>query len=115
MQFKDFLNKRKTELKYSLSDIADKVHQGGYEISVAGVGHWSTGRSVPDLSDYVIRTAIAMALQVDVNEMMEQLGYIVYEHARSKEAQLAAAIVDQLPDDKKRLAIGILEQIRQGA
>ena len=114
MQFKDFLNKRKIELKYSLSDIADKVHQGGYEISVAGVGHWSTGRSVPDLSDYIIRNAIAVALQIDVNEMMDKLGYIVHENARSKEAQLAAAIVDQLPDDKKRLAIGILEQIRLG-
>lgn len=115
MKFKQFLKMRRKELHLSQANVADMLSGMGHETSPARVGHWETGRNQAPLEDAGFRDAIALVLQFDTNEMMSTLGYVVIESERSKEAQIAAMIVDQLSADKKKLALGILEQIRLGA
>jgi transcriptional regulator with XRE-family HTH domain len=113
MEFKYFLKRRRKELDLSQANIADALTLKGEETSYAKVGHWETGRNKPPLIKPEFREALASVLQMDVNEMMEQLGYVVHEDQRSKEAQLAAMIVDQLPQQARELALDYLHTLEK--
>lgn len=109
MEFKDFLRRRRLQLGISQADVADRLSSFGEETGHARVGHWETGRNKAPLENDKFRVALAAALEIDVNDMMADLGYIVADESRSGEAKLAASIVDELPADIRQLAI---EQLR---
>lgn len=113
MEFKDFLKTRRKELDISQADVAELLTQKGEDTSPAKVGHWETGRNKPPIENGNFREALASALQMDVNDMMEDLGYVVHEDQRSKEAQLAAMIVDHLPEQGKQLALDYLQTLEK--
>jgi len=113
MEFKEFFNKRRKELDLSLNDVADALAEKWKPVSDGAVGHWATGRNQPKLNDPQLREAIASILQVDVNEMMDLLGYIIAEDSRSKEAQIAAMIVDSLSSQGKELALDYLHTLEK--
>jgi transcriptional regulator with XRE-family HTH domain len=108
MEFKEFLKQRRTELGLTQVQIADGLATHGYEMSYGRVGHWETGRNKPPLEDKKFRKALAAILRMDVNEMMTELGYVIIDDSRSKEARLAAEIVDNLPSKARELAIDYL-------
>jgi hypothetical protein len=105
MKFSELFQKRKDELKLSLEDIASRLASSGYSVSKSGVGLWATGDRTPRLGQKKVRGAIASALELDPNEMMNLLGYIVSKDERSSEARMASRIIDELPDaDRRRIA-----------
>jgi transcriptional regulator with XRE-family HTH domain len=113
MEFKDFLKRRRKQLDLSQADVAELLTIKGEETSPAKVGHWETGRNKPPLDNGHFREILASALQMDVNDMMEELGYVVHEDHRSREAQLAAMIVDHLPEQGKQLALDYLQTLEK--
>jgi transcriptional regulator with XRE-family HTH domain len=84
----------------------------GFEVSKSTISHWEIGRNRLPLDDPQFRTAMALALELDVAMMLNQLGYEVSSENRSDEARLAADIVDQLPKDAKVLAIDYLKLLQ---
>lgn len=113
MEFKVFLRKRREALGLTQQKVADELSAKGYEASPAKVGHWETGRNKPPLNDPTFRRIMASVLQMDINQMMDDLGYIINSEDRSAEAQLAAAIVDDLPPDAQNLALDYLQLLQK--
>lgn len=113
MEFKLFLRQRRLSLGLTQSDIAKGLSQKGHDTSSARVGHWETGRNKPPLEDQRFRSVLASVLQMDINEMMSQLGYVISESERSEEAQIAANILDTLPPDARQLALDYLHVLEK--
>lgn len=113
MEFKLFLKQRRLSLGLTQSDVAEGLTRRGYNTSSGRVGHWETGRNKPPLIDERFRNALAAVLEMDVNEMMTELGYVISETERSQEAQLAATIVDTLPPDARQLALDYLHVLEK--
>ena len=74
MEVKDFLRARRAQLGMTQEKLATRLEELGQETSYARVGHWETGRNKPPLHNKEFRTALAIALEMDVNEMMAALG-----------------------------------------
>lgn len=113
MQFNDFLRERRRILGMTQADVADQLTLRGQETSYARVSHWERGRNKPPLEDKAFREALATTLNLEVNEMMAALDYMVLEDARSPDARLAAEIVDHLPEAGKKLAIEYLRTLER--
>lgn len=113
MEFKAFLRHRREKLGISQAEVAERLSDHGEETSSARVGHWETGRNKPPLEDLRFRRALALALEMDANSMMTELGYVTSQDAYSSEARLAAEIVDQLPTEGKELALDILRSLEK--
>lgn len=113
MEFKTFLRQRREKLGITQSEVAELLSIHGEETSSARVGHWETGRNKPPLEDARFRRAMALTLEVDVNTMMTELGYVISNDDYSSEARLAAEIVDLLPSEGRELAIEILRTLEK--
>jgi transcriptional regulator with XRE-family HTH domain len=112
MEFSDFLRNRRNNLGLSQQELADEISLNGYSTSKARVGHWETGRNRPPLELDEFRVALALALNMDIAELLDELGYEVSEHRYSSDARLAADIVDVLPNNARRLAIAYLKLLK---
>lgn len=113
MEFSEFLRRKRKELNLTQAQIAEELSRRGHETSAARVGHWETKRNKPPLEIPIFREALASVLQMDVNDMMAELGFVVMETDRSPEARLAASIVDHLPPDARQLAIDYLQVLEK--
>lgn len=111
MDFSDFLRIERARLNLSQAKIAERLSELGQETSAARVGHWETGRNKPPLDDPNFRRALAITLNLDVNEMMSRLGFVQTDDQRSREARRAADIVDRLPSEAKSLALEYLDML----
>jgi len=114
MEPNQYINYRRHQLGLSLAQLAAKLSEFGYHAERQTISHWEKGRNNPPIDDRVFRQALARALEVDVNTMMSQMGFIVNQSDRSPEALLGADLIDSMPPDKRRLAVGILEQLAEG-
>lgn len=113
MEFRSFLKDRREELGISQAQLADLLSDLGEETSSARVGHWETGRNKPPLEDANFRRVLATAMRMEVNEMMALLGFIITDDERSEEALRAAAIVDNLPQEARELALDYLSLLEK--
>lgn len=113
MQFKEFLRYRRLELDLTQAELAERLTIYGHATKPARVGHWETGRNRPPLTEASFRSALALALQMDVNRLLSEIGYVVRDEDRSKEAMIAAEIVEGLPPDAKQLAIDYLHVLEK--
>jgi transcriptional regulator with XRE-family HTH domain len=101
----EFLRKRRTELDLSLSDLTRRLSLRGYAVQRQTVNHWETGRNNAPIENLEFRNALAGALELDVNEMLREMGFPVNDSERSNEALYLADLADRLPDDGKELLI----------
>jgi transcriptional regulator with XRE-family HTH domain len=108
-----FIKQRRAKLDLSQAKLAQRLTDLGQTTSHTRVAHWESGRNKPPLEDPKFRVALAVALEIDVNDMMAELGYVVTDEHRSAEALIAAEIVDQLPAEAKQLAIDYLRVLEK--
>jgi transcriptional regulator with XRE-family HTH domain len=113
MDFKHWFKEKRESCELTQSNVAEELTRRGHPTSPARVSHWESGRNKPPLDNPLFREALASVLTIDVNEMMSDLGFVVIETNRSKEAQLAASIVDHLPQDARQLAIDYLQVLER--
>lgn len=111
MDFAPFLIQRMQQLEMSLQDLSRQLTLNGFETSKATIGHWRTERSDPPLDDPQFRLALARSLEMDVNTMMDKLGYIVHHDQLSPIAKRVAEMVNMLPDSDQSLALKLIEQL----
>lgn len=107
----EFLKQRRSVVGISQADLATRLTLRGHATTKANVGHWEKGRHIPPIEDHAFRMVLSSALEIDVNEMMTILGFVVTEDKRSGKAKLAADLIDQLPEDAKDLALEIIKGI----
>lgn len=111
MQISDFIRARLAELDISQADLARRLTLRGKSTTRATITHWVNERNNPPIEDYDFRIALAASLEMDVNELMERIGFTITESDRSREAMRAADIVDRLPSEAKSLALEYLDML----
>lgn len=106
----NWLRERREQLHLNQEELAARLQLVGFDVARASISHWETGRFNPPFNDPAFTKAFAQVLKMSVNSMLKQAGYEIITDL-SENARHAAEIVDQLPSDRQRLAIGILEQL----
>lgn len=113
MEVREFIRQRRKAIKISQAELADRLSKRGHETSDTRISHWETGRNRPPLENKEFRYALAAALEMDVNEMMKTLEFVVSDDDRSKAARVAADIVDHLPPQAQDLALDYLRVLEK--
>jgi transcriptional regulator with XRE-family HTH domain len=113
MELRKLLKSRREALNLTQADVADRLSERGHETSPARVGHWETGRNRLPIEDAEFRVVLAAVLQMELNEMMVQLGFVMVNVNQSPEARLAADIVDKLPALGRELALNYLHELEK--
>jgi transcriptional regulator with XRE-family HTH domain len=109
-----WITKRREQLRINQDELAARLQLAGFDFTRGSISHWENGRHEPPLQNPEFRKALADALKMSVPSLLVAAGYeITARH--SENAMRAADIVDQMPDDKQELALGILEHILRGA
>lgn len=109
MKIGEFIRQRRNELEISQDELVARLNLRGIAITKGGVGFWERGRNLPPIEDVDFREALALSLEVDVNELMESIGYIKTDSQRSSDALFAASIIDRLPPKVRTIAIEYLK------
>lgn len=105
----NWLRNYRKKLRLTQGELSAKLQLEGLDASPAAVSHWETGRYNPPLSDTEFRNTLARILKISPQELLAAAGYET-EQSHSAAGERAADIVDSLPEDQQRIAIGILEQ-----
>jgi len=106
----NWLRQRREQLHLNQEEIAARLQLAGFDIGRGAISHWEVGRHKPPFDDPAFTKALAQILKLSINSMLKQAGYEIITDL-SDDARHAAEIVDQLPADRRRLAIGLLEQL----
>lgn len=110
-----WLSLKRKSLNLSQEELVARLQIEGVEVSRGMLSHWETGRNDMPLNDPVFVKALAHALRLTVLDVLIFSGYEIQTSPRTEEASRAANIVDQLPEDQRSLAIGLLEQLLASA
>jgi transcriptional regulator with XRE-family HTH domain len=108
-----WLSRRRTQIDITQGQLASKLTLSGHETSRTTVTGWEAGNPIP-LADPQFVRALANALRMSALDVLIEAGYPIASDSHTEYGRRAADIVDQLPESKKRLALGILEQILEG-
>ncbi len=111
MKISELLKARRSELQISQSELAERLTRLGKNTLKASVGHWETERTKPSLDDPSFVLALAIALEMDVNSMLQQMDYHVGTEQFSPEARRAAELIEHLSPEKRDLALRLIEQL----
>lgn len=106
---RNWLKDYRKKLHITQEELSARLQVQGFDVTPGAISHWETGRYKPPLHDERFRDALAGTLRVSPSELLAAAGYET-EQKYSEAAERAAAIMDQIPEDKRGLALGILEQ-----
>jgi transcriptional regulator with XRE-family HTH domain len=107
---KNWLKDRRRQINISQEELSARLQLEGFDVSQKAISSWETGRHSPNLIDPSFRLALAKALRMSVYSLLVSAGFEVSERGHSEAGERAAFIVDQLSQEKRELALGILEQ-----
>lgn len=108
-----FIKKRRTDLRLSLSELAQRLSHRGYVVQRQTVNHWESGRNNAPIESEEFRIALASSLGLDVNEMLQAMGFAINESEHSHEALYLAELADRLPNDGRELLIDYAQLLEQ--
>jgi transcriptional regulator with XRE-family HTH domain len=115
MKFADYFNQRIAGLGLNQSDVARELTLRGYEVSRAAISLWVSGKRNPDISNPKLRESLANILQIDVEQLLELMDYIIPDNKHTSEGRRAAFIIDQIEDENERKrAINVLQALIGG-
>jgi len=106
-----WIKNRREQLSLTQDELAARLQLEGVEASRSAVSAWETGRNKLQFDDPVIRLGFARVLRFSESELMKLEGYPTEPSSYSEQAERAAYIVDQLPDERRDLALKLLEQL----
>jgi transcriptional regulator with XRE-family HTH domain len=110
----NWLKQRRRELHLSQEELSIQLQLAGFDVSRATVSHWETGRNTIPLDNPNFVEALANSLNMGIMELLASAGYIKYSKF-GEDATKAAALVDSMPASRRKMAVGILEQLlREG-
>jgi len=90
------------------ADLAERLQLAGLEVTPGAVSHWENGRYHPPLEDVDSRRKIAEVLNWTEPELLQAAGFSVnFQHTQP--GHRAASIVDNLPPERQRIALELLD------
>lgn len=109
-QSMSWIKSRREKLDLTQEELAARLQLQGIEASRSAVSAWEIGRNTPQFNEPTVLVAFARALKLSETEVLKLAGYNT-QTTHSAQGERAAYIVDQMPDDRRDLAIKILEQL----
>jgi len=106
----DWIREQRKKLGLSQQDLVTQLELEGFDVSRSSVSNWENGTFNPPLENYDFRYALSKVLNISLAEIVSLSGLETSEQL-SEDAIRAAVIVDQIPPRKRKMALGILEQI----
>lgn len=108
---KSWIRNRREIVGISQEELAARLQRNGFDISRATVGHWEQDKYLPPLGNPQFCKTMADILLVSVKDLLAMAGYDLSEREHSIEAERVAYLVDQLPPDKRNLAVRLVEEL----
>lgn len=109
----NWLKQRREEIGIKTQEeLARRLQLEGFSIGRASISHWENDRYHPPLEDPLFRKVLAVVLRLTEPELLRRAGYETVRTKRTAEAEIGADIIDQLPPEKRDLALRLLEQLR---
>lgn len=109
----NWLRQRREELNLNQEEMTARLQIEGVEVTRSTLSHWETGRYNMPMHEENFRRALVTALRLSEREILKRSGYDIGQRGHSDEAERAADIIDQLPSDRKELALRVLEQFAE--
>lgn len=113
MKTAEFIKVKRGEKKLSLADLAKSLTLHGYSTQKASVWQWEQGLRNPPLEKVEFRVALAASFEMDVNDLMTKVGFVVSDDERSPEALYIAEVVDRLPEDEKEEIVEYVQMVER--
>lgn len=107
----NWLERRLKELDITQEELATRLQLEGLKTSRSTISAWVTGRNSPRFKDTELRQALAKALKLTTREMLRRAGYETEDTNHTKEAELAAMLIDQMTPEDRDKALRILETL----
>lgn len=105
-----WIREQRKKLGLSQQDLVAQLQLEGFDISRSSLSNWENGTFNPPLENHDFRFALSRVLKLGVAEILVLSGFETSDEL-SEDAIRAATIVDQIPPNKRKMALGILEQI----
>lgn len=96
---------------FNQEELAARLQLAGANITRSSVSAWETGRNKPDLMNPSTRKALSKVFKLTESEIIKLAGIEGVSSAHTEHGERAANIVDQLPPEKRIIAVRILEQL----
>ena len=95
MDSSKWIKKRRETLGITQEQFAERLAQGGIEVTKAAISKWEVGRTPLPLQTPENRQAFATALELSIKELLICAGYEI-DTQWSTQARLIATLFDQL-------------------
>lgn len=110
-KFADFLRKRLKELDINESEFATNLILHGYKkASKQSVNKWTNAKALPDFTHEENRNALVSVLRVDIETILEVIGYIQPIAERNHNLNFAYNILKKVDNTELPRVIGIISQ-----
>lgn len=106
-----WLKNRRQHLGMSQEDLAARLQLSGFDIARSTVSHWEQARYRPPFENPAFVKVMSEILDLDVPKMLYMAGFDI-QTTHGELAEQGAYIIDSLPPDKQRLAIRLLETLK---
>lgn len=110
-QTKNWLKQNRQKLGLSQEELTARLQVAGIDVSRGTVSHWENGRYKIPLENVEVRQALANIFNMDIKTLLKLAGYEVESKPHSEEAERVAYLIDQLPPDKRNLAVRLVEEL----
>jgi transcriptional regulator with XRE-family HTH domain len=105
----NWMQRKRKDSNLNQDELAAKLQIAGFDVGRTTISNWETGRSTPPFDDPKFVRALANALRISVIDVLSLAGYELSVDKDKESARRAADIVNQLSQEKQRLALRILE------
>jgi transcriptional regulator with XRE-family HTH domain len=112
MAIEDFLRQRKEELQLSLSEMETQFNLRGYSVTRSSIATWILGTRKPPIKERKFLEALADIFKMSVPELLAGMGLMEEMQGMSPEAMRAAALIEQMPPNQRKMALKVLEAMK---
>jgi transcriptional regulator with XRE-family HTH domain len=106
----NWIRERRKELRLTQEDLTRLLQLEGFDYQRSAIGHWETGHNTPPTDDPAFVAALAKILKLDHLTILQMSGHQIRIH-HSEEAERIARLIDELPADRRKLALKLVEQL----
>ncbi|WP_374239195.1 helix-turn-helix transcriptional regulator [Thiocapsa sp. N5-Cardenillas] len=103
----NWLRQLREQLNLTQDELTARLQVEGLDISRSTLASWESGRHSPQLLDASVRRALSRSLRVSPVLLLKMSG-IELDENHTIWGERVAALVDQLPEDKQKLALRLV-------
>lgn len=107
-----WLKELRNSVNITQEDLAARLQSAGFNYSRSTINNWENKRGMPPIDDPKFAESLAWALRVKVPTLLKAAGFDI-KSQHTEVGERVATLVDSLTDEKKYLALRIVETIAE--